>query len=68
MKNMCLRNVNILEKFLKDSALNKKYITEKDDFEILRWPYLTFYNLLIILEDLLLKLLPLRAKKSKERQ
>ena len=33
---MCLHNVDILEKFLKDQALNKKYISEKDDLEILR--------------------------------
>ena len=27
-------NFDILEKFLKDWALNKKYIGEKDDFEV----------------------------------
>ena len=31
MKNLCLHNVEILDKFLKDQALNKKYIAEKDD-------------------------------------
>ena len=36
MKKLCVHNVDILEKFLKDQALNKKYIAEKDDFEILR--------------------------------
>ena len=35
MKNLYLQNVDILEKILKDWALNKKYIAEKDDFEIL---------------------------------
>ena len=33
---LLLYNDNIVEKFLKDEVLNKKYITEKDDFEILR--------------------------------
>ena len=28
----CLYNVDILEKFKKDWALNKKYIVEKDGF------------------------------------
>ena len=28
-----------------DEKLNKKYIAEKDDFEILRWPYVTFNDL-----------------------
>ena len=32
-------------KLLKDKALNKKYIAEKDDFEILRWPFVTFIDL-----------------------
>ena len=36
MKNLRFHNVDILEKFLKYQALNKKYITEKEDFEILR--------------------------------
>ena len=36
MENLCHQNVEILEEFLKDCALNKKYIAEKDDFEILR--------------------------------
>ena len=36
MKNLRLRNIDIIEKFLKDQALNKKQIAEKDDFEILR--------------------------------
>ena len=35
MENLYLQNVDILEKILKDWALNKKYIAEKDDFEIL---------------------------------
>ena len=42
MKNLGPHNVDILEKFLKDQALNKKYIEEKDYFEILRLPYVTF--------------------------
>ena len=42
MKILCLHNVDILEKLLKDQALNKKYIAEKDDFESLRLPYVTF--------------------------
>ena len=29
---MRLHNVDILEKFLKDKALNKRYNAEKDDF------------------------------------
>ena len=36
MKNMCLHNVVILEKFKKNWAFNQKIIAEKDDFEILR--------------------------------
>ena len=36
IKICVLKNFNILEKFLKDWALNKNYIAEKDDFEILR--------------------------------
>ena len=36
MKNLCPHNVDILEKFLKDRALNKKNIVKKDDFKILR--------------------------------
>ena len=42
MKNFGLHNV-ILEKPLK---VKQKYIAEKDDFEILRWPYVTFNDLL----------------------
>ena len=34
MKIFRLYIVDILEKVLKDQALNKKYIAEKDDFEI----------------------------------
>ena len=34
IQKLCLHNVYILEKFYKDWALNKKYIVEKDDFEI----------------------------------
>ena len=45
MKNLRIHNVDILEKFLKDQALNKKYIVEKYDFEILRWSYVTFNEL-----------------------
>ena len=36
MKNLRLHNADILEELLKDQALNKKYIAEKDDSEILR--------------------------------
>ena len=32
LKNLRLHNVDILEKFSKDWAFNKKYIAEKDDF------------------------------------
>ena len=42
MKNMRLHNIDILEKCLKDQTFNKIYIAEKDDFEILRRPYVTF--------------------------
>ena len=35
-RNVRLHIVNILEKFLKHMALNKKNIAEKDDLEILR--------------------------------
>ena len=31
--------------FKKDWTLNKKYIVEKDDFEILRWPIVTSNDL-----------------------
>ena len=41
MKTLCLHNVDIREK-IKDSALNKLYIAKKEDFEILRSPYVTF--------------------------
>ena len=34
VKNLFIHNVDILEKFLKDWALNKKFIAEKDDFEV----------------------------------
>ena len=37
IKNLSLHNVDILEKLLKDQALNKKYIAEKDDFEMTLW-------------------------------
>ena len=33
MKNLRLHNVDILEKFLEDKSLNKKYIAEKGDFK-----------------------------------
>ena len=36
MKNLRLHNIDNLEKFLKDQALNKKNIAENDDFEILK--------------------------------
>ena len=36
MKNLRLYIVDILEKFLKDKALKKKYNAEKDDLKILR--------------------------------
>ena len=42
MKNLCLQNVDILEKLKKDSALNKKKVAEKDHFEILRRSYVNF--------------------------
>ena len=32
-------------KVLKDQALNKRYIAEKDDFDILRGPYVIFNDL-----------------------
>ena len=35
-KKLRLHNVNNLEMCLKDQALNKKYIAEKYDYEILR--------------------------------
>ena len=35
-KKLFLQNVGILENFLQEWALNKKYIAENDDFEILR--------------------------------
>ena len=44
-KKLRLHNVDILEKFLKDLALNKKYIAEKVDFEIKKWPNATFNDL-----------------------
>ena len=45
MKNLRLHNVDILEKFLEKLGGKKKYIVEKDDFEIFRWPYVTFNDL-----------------------
>ena len=45
MKNLFFHNVDILEEFLQDWALNKKYLKEKDDFEILRLPFVTFNDL-----------------------
>ena len=44
-EKFCLQNVDILEKFLTDYALDKKYIAEKDDLEILRWPSVTLNDL-----------------------
>ena len=41
MKNLRHYNFDILEKFLKDKALNKKYIAEN-----LRWPYVTLNDIL----------------------
>ena len=38
IKKNCLHNVDILEKFIKDQALNKKYVAEKDYLKILRLP------------------------------
>ena len=35
MKNLCLDDADNFKKFLKEQALNKKYIAEKDYFEIL---------------------------------
>ena len=40
-KKLRLHNVDILEIYLKDKVLHKKNIAEKDDFESLRWPYVT---------------------------
>ena len=40
--------VDILEKFLKDWALNKKYFAGNEDLEILRSPFVTFNDLLIV--------------------
>ena len=45
MKYLRLQNIDILEKFVKDSALNKKYIAENDNFKLLRLPYVTFNDL-----------------------
>ena len=45
MKNLRLYIVDILEKFLKDKALNKNYNAEKDDLKILRWPFVTSNDL-----------------------
>ena len=45
MKNLVLHNVDIHEKSLKDYALNKKYIAEKDDIESLNWPFGTLNDL-----------------------
>ena len=46
MNNLPLNNVDIIKKFLKDQALHKKYIAEKEDCEILIIPYVTFNGLL----------------------
>ena len=43
MKNMRLHNVDFLEE-KKRISVKKHYIAEKDDFEILRGPYVTFNN------------------------
>ena len=46
LKKLCLHNVDILEKLLKNPALNKKYIAEKDDLKFeddLLWPFLRSY-------------------------
>ena len=45
IKKIRLHNVDILKKFQKDWELNKKYIGETDDFEILSRPYVTFNDL-----------------------
>ena len=49
MKNLCLHNLDILKTYLKDYSLNQKYIAEKDVFEILRWPFVTFNDLYLSL-------------------
>ena len=45
MKKLCLYDGDFLKKFENDWPLNKKYMVEKDDFEILRWPYVTFNDI-----------------------
>ena len=57
IKNVCLYNVDILEKFKKDQALNIKYIVEKDNFKILRWPYVTFEVILNFMKKLCLHII-----------
>ena len=49
MKNLLLHNVDILEKFLKDLALNKKYMAEKDD---LMWTFMTSKVILYVVKNL----------------
>ena len=49
IKNLCLYNVDIFEKFYKDWAFNKRYITEKDDFQSLR---MTFEAILHLMKNL----------------
>ena len=44
MKNLRHHDVDIIEKFFKRLGVKQKYIAEKDDFEILRWPYVTNFN------------------------
>ena len=50
MENLCLHNVEILEKFLKYQVLNKKSIAKKEDFQIfqmtlcdIEWPLRSKY-------------------------
>ena len=43
--DVILHNDDVLEKFFNEYVFNKKYITEEDDFKILRLPYMTFDDL-----------------------
>ena len=53
IKILCLFNVDILDKFQKDWALNKKKIAKEYHCEFLRLPFITFMDLLEVILQLM---------------
>ena len=44
--------LTFLKSLKKDRVLNKRFIAKKEDFEILRWPFVTFEVILQFIKDL----------------